>query len=120
MTPPGKKHWLFVAVKICIMLSVPLFLGACSEGLFSTPIGKVKTSPRDFDGKQITVKGTVTESANLIFVKYFVLRDGTGEIPVVTVRTLPRQGEIIAVKGNVQEAFAVGDQRLIVIVESAQ
>lgn len=111
---------MIVAVKICFMLAVLSFAGGCLEGLFSTPIGKVKTSPRDFDGKLVTVKGTVTESVNILFVKYFVLRDSTGEIPVITERTLPRQGEMISVKGNVQEAFAIGDQRLIVIVESPQ
>lgn len=96
-----------------------LFAGACS-GLFPTQIGKIHASPRQFHGKQVTVKGTVVESVNLLFVKYYVLRDETGEIPVVTERILPAKGEVMTVKGKAEEAFALGDERLIVIVESAQ
>lgn len=119
MTPRGKTHWIIVTGKICILLSVSLLLWTCSEGLFSTPIGKIQAGPRDYDGKAVTVKGTVTDSANLLFMKYFVVKDGTGEIHVVTERIIPRKGEMVTVKGRVQEAFALGDQRLIVIVESA-
>jgi len=106
--------------KICLLLVTLFSLISCSEGLFSTPIGKIQDGPRDFDGKAVTVKGTVTDSANLLFMKYFVLKDGTGEIHVITERIIPRKGETVTVKGKVQEAFSLGDQRLIVIVESTQ
>jgi len=108
------------STRICIFLFFLLFLATCSGGLFSTPVGKIQASPREYDGKQVTVKGTVTESASLLFVKYFLLKDETGEIPVVTERILPRKGEIVSVTGNVQEAFAFGDKQVIVIVESSK
>ncbi len=53
-------------------------------------------------------------------MKYFVVRDDTGEIPVVTERVIPARGETVTIRGEVQEAFALGEERLIVIVESAQ
>jgi len=96
-----------------------LLAGACS-GLFPTRIGDIHASPRKFDGKTVTVKGTVAESVNLLFMKYFVVRDETGEIPVVTGRILPARGETVTITGKVQEAFALGDERMIVIVESSQ
>lgn len=96
-----------------------LFAGACS-GLFPTRIGDIHASPRKFAGRQVTVKGTVTETVNLLFVKYFVIRDDTGEIPVVTERVLPARGETVTINGKVQEAFALGDERLLVIVEPSQ
>lgn len=102
----------------CLAVAV-LLAGACS-GLFPTRIEDIHASPREFDGRQVTVKGTVTEIVNLLFVKYFVVRDETGEIPVVTERVLPAKGETVTIRGKVQEAFALGDQRLIVIVESAR
>lgn len=105
--------------RIGSLVVAALLVGSCS-GLFPTPIGKIQASPREFHGKRVTVKGTVTESVNLLFVKYFMLRDESGEIPVVTERILPAKGETITAKGEVQEAFALGDQRWIVIVESAQ
>lgn len=104
---------------IGILVVAALFGVACS-GLLPTRIGDIHASPRKFDGKQVTVKGTVTEAVNLLFVKYFVVRDDTGDIPVVTERILPARGETVTIKGKVQEAFALGDERLLVIVESSQ
>lgn len=66
------------------------------------------------------MKGTVTETVNLLFMKYFVVRDESGEIPVVTERILPAKGETVTIRGKVQEAFALGEERLIVIVESTR
>lgn len=107
---PGRMWILALAV---------LFAVSCSD-LVATPIGKILSSPRDYDGKKVTVKGVVTETAGLLFVKYFVVKDDTGAITVVTNRMLPREGESVTVKGMVQEAFALGPQSLIVIVESKE
>lgn len=120
MMPREIVHREITTTKICFLLVVLFFLAPCSEGLFPTPIGKIQAGPRDYDGKPVTVKGTVTDSANLLFMKFFVVKDATGEIHVVTERIIPRKGETVTVKGRVQEAFALGDQRLIVIMESAQ
>ena len=100
------------------ILAVAILLAGSCSGLFPTRIGDIHASPRKFDGKQVTVKGTVAEIVNLLFVKYFVVRDETGEIPVVAERILPAMGETVTITGKVQEAFALGDERLIVIVES--
>lgn len=102
------------------ILAVAALFGVACSGLFPTRIGDIHASPRQFDGRQVTVKGTVTESVNLLFVKYFLVRDETGEIPVVTEQVLPARGETVTIKGKVQEAFALGDERLIVIVESTR
>lgn len=104
---------------IGVLFVAALFAGACA-GLLPTRIGDIHASPRQYDGKQVTVKGTVTEIADLVFVRYFVVRDATGEIPVVTDRILPAKGETVTISGRVQEAFALGDQRLLVILESSK
>ncbi len=106
-----------VRLQIGVLFVAALFAGACA-GLLPTRIGDIHSSPRRYDGKQVTVKGTVTDIVNLVFVKYFFLRDDTGEIPVVTDRVLPAKGETVTISGRVQEAFALGDQRLLVILES--
>jgi cob(I)alamin adenosyltransferase len=46
------------------------------------------------------------------------IKDDTGEIAVVTERSVPRKGEQIKVIGKVEEAFSLGDQQLIVIKEN--
>ncbi len=108
----------FRRVGIAILLS-SLALSGCS-GLFSTPIGKILADPRAYAGKTVTVSGEVTQIFSLVFIKYFRLKDETGEIVIVTDKPLPKVGTKISVKGTVQEAFSMGDQQLIVIVEQSK
>jgi hypothetical protein len=67
----------------------------------------------------VIIKGKVTVINSLIFVKYFNLKDSTGEIVVVAPRPLPKVGEELRVKGKVQEAFSIGDQHYTVLEEEA-
>jgi hypothetical protein len=48
------------------------------------------------------------------------LRGETGEIVIVTDKPVPKVGTKIRVKGTVQEAFSIGNQQLIVIVEQGK
>jgi cytochrome c-type biogenesis protein CcmE len=100
---------------ILIFLAFNLLLIGCNT---STPINKILENPRDYAGKPVKISGEVTEVFSLVVVKYFVVKDKTGEITVVTKRPLPREGTEITVKGTVQEAFSIGDKQLIVIVEN--
>ena len=77
----------------------------------------VVKDPRSFDGKMLTIEGSVTDRMNLLVVKMFSLKDATGEIMVVTDRVLPQVGEKIRVRGQVKEAFAVGEDRMMVFKE---
>ena len=99
------------------LLSVSLLLISC-DSIFSTPINNILENPRNYNGRSIKISGEVTEVFSLILIKYFVVKDKTGEIIVVTKRLLPRKGDMITVKGTVQEAFSIGDQQLIVIMEN--
>jgi aspartyl/asparaginyl-tRNA synthetase len=99
------------------MLLALFFCIGCSS-LLATPIKKILDNPRDYSDKTVTVSGEVTETFSLLVIKYFTVRDDTGEITVVTTKPLPRKGSRITVKGTVQEAFSLGEQQVIVIVES--
>ncbi len=109
-TPCGRRA--------CVLL-LSLMLAGCT-GLFSTPIKKIIDNPRDYYGKRVTVSGEVTEVFSLFVVRYFVVRDGTGEITVVTKKPLPRKGAKIRVKGTVEEAFSFGEKQAMVIVEDEE
>jgi hypothetical protein len=50
-------------------------------------------------------------------VKYFTIKDTTGELAVVTSRPLPKKGTHIKVRGRVEEAFSIGDKQLLVLIE---
>lgn len=105
-----------ISKTIFIILLFSLLLCNCSS-LFTTPINKILENPRDYAGKTVTVSGEVTRVFSLFIVKYFVVRDNTGEITIVTEKALPKIGTKIKVKGTVEEAFSIGDQQLIVIFE---
>ena len=96
-----------------------LLLCSC-DNLFTTPIHKILADPRTYAGKTVTVSGEVTRVYGLVFIKYFKVRDATGEITVVTEKPLPKVGSKIKVKGTVKEAFSIGDQQVVVIVEKSQ
>src|SRR5512137_1814656 len=78
------------------------------ENINHTPIGEIMANPRNYDEKITTISGEVTDRTSLFIVKYFVLKDKTGEITVVTERPLPVIGSKVRVRGKVKESFALG------------
>jgi hypothetical protein len=104
-------------VPAVICLVCVLVIAAVSCDVRTTRIGDIVSHPRDFAGKEVTISGEVTESFSMIFIKYFMVRDDSGEIAVVTQRTLPAKGEKIKVKGSVKEAFSIGPETALVLVE---
>jgi len=93
-----------------------LLAGACGT-FYTTPIGRVLEKPREYADKTIVVSGVAKEIFGLVFINYFVLEDKTGSIPVVTDKPLPQKGTEIKVRGIVKEAFSLGDQQLLVLIE---
>ncbi len=102
-------------VMVCVLVIVSV-----SCGINTTKIGDIINHPRDYAGKEVTISGEVTETLSLFVVKYFVVRDNSGEISVVTERPLPAKGEKIKVKGSVKEAFSLGTQTSLVLVERTE
>ena len=85
------------------------------EGI--TFIGKILKDPKKYEGQMITIKGTVTERVSFMIMKYFKLKDRTGEIMVITEKPLPSVGAKIAVQGMVHDAFSIGGEQLLVFIE---
>jgi hypothetical protein len=81
-------------------------------------IEKILGNPKAYEGKVITIEGEVTDRTSFfIVVKFYRLRDKTGEIIVVTKKPLPEVRSKVHVTGKIDEAFSMGDQRLLVFVE---
>lgn len=93
-----------------------VFVTACS-GFLATPIKKIQANPRDYADKQVTISGTVVDSFSLVFIKYFMIDDGTGRMIVITQKPMPAKGEKIRVQGTIRDAFSLGDQQLLVLIE---
>ena len=97
-----------------------LIIALVSCGIGTTKIGDIVGHPRDYADKEVTISGEVTETFSLFVVKYFVVRDNSGEISVVTDKPLPAKGEKIKVKGTVKETFSFGTKTALVLVEASE
>lgn len=83
-------------------------------------IEKILSNPKAYEGKVITIEGEVTDQTSFfVVVKFYKLRDKTGEIIVVTKRPLPELRSRVHVTGRIDEAFSIGDQKLLVFVEES-
>ena len=70
-----------------------------------------------YDGRTVTVIGTVQERIDVPSIKCYVLNDGTGSIGVVTKGRLPLVGQKVLAKGRVQRSFTIGARKLAVVLE---
>jgi hypothetical protein len=102
--------WIMILITFCAV--------AC-EKIGTVEIGKIIANPREYAGQTVTIFGQVTEVFSFLVIKYFVVQDKTGQIAVVTDRPLPKKGTEIKVRGIVKEAFSIGDQQLLVLMEEA-
>ncbi len=109
----NSRNCSFLAASI---FSLIFLLSGC-ENFGTVEIGRIIQNPREYTGKKVSVSGEVTEVFGFFVIKYFIVQDKTGQIPVVTEKVLPKKGSKITVRGTVKEAFALLDQQLIVLIE---
>jgi uncharacterized protein YdeI (BOF family) len=109
---------------IPILIVIAIAVGGAAWYYFSQirhpSIETILSNPRAYEGKAVTIEGEVTERTSFFVVaKFYKLRDKTGEIVVVTKRTLPEVRSKVSVKGKIDDAFAIGDQKLLVFAEES-
>ena len=89
------------------------------DRLTATKIKEILDHPRNYEEKEVTIFGTVTDAASILVVKYFEIKDDTGTIKVVTDRVLPAKGEKIKVTGRTS-VIEVGSERWVVLREKSR
>ena len=109
---------------IIIAIVIVLAIGAGAWYYFNqvhpTKIEKIFSNPTAYTGKEVAIEGEVTDRTAFFGVlKFYKLRDKSGEITVVTRKSLPETKSVISVKGKIDDAFIIGDQRLVVFVEES-
>jgi len=99
------------------LLVASLLIGTgCGSSIFTTEIAELHKQSRDYDGKNVTVRGKVLEASNVpIFGRRFLLEDATGHVIVVTERAVPNVGEEITITG---ECFQLGDTELTATLQA--
>ena len=92
---------------------------AAVDRLTATNIKEIFDHPRDYENKEITIYGTMTDATSMLIVKYFEIQDDTGKIKVVTDRLLPAKGEKLKVTGRTG-VIEVGSERWVVLREKSK
>ena len=83
-------------------------------------IESLLSNPKAYEGKVVTIEGEVTDRTSFFgAIKFYKVRDKTGEIIVVTKSNLPELKSILRVKGKIDQAFPIGDLRLVVFLEDS-
>jgi hypothetical protein len=101
----------------CLLLALVCLVGLGSaQALTPVKIRDLMSRPRDFEGKDITVYGTVTNAVSLLLVKYYEIQDDTGSVRVITDKLLPSRGEKLRVTGRMA-VVEIGTERWVVLRE---
>jgi hypothetical protein len=84
-----------------------------------TPISELHADPGAYEATTLVIEGVVTDRAALFGLKYYDLRDESGDIKVITERILRQIGDRVRVEGHIEEAFALGDFQYLVFIEES-
>lgn len=98
-----------------VLLAALLFLTACPN---RTDIAKINADPGRYEGKEVGVAGTVTDSYGVPLVGgAYELDDGTGKIWVISRNGAPTRGARVGAKGKVHSGFTFGRRQFGTVVE---
>lgn len=77
-------------------------------------INDINTSPVNFDGKEVKLKGIAKNPTrlSLINLKSYVLKDRSGEITVLTESDLPQMNEEITIRVRVKSLAIINGEAL--------
>jgi hypothetical protein len=113
-------------MRACSRLLASLFLALALAGcdylpFGYTPIKDIVAAPAAFEGREVKLKGRVTNAIKLpILGQAFTLADGGGEIFVLAQGPLPAVNAEVALKGTVRSAAIIGGQALGLRVEESR
>lgn len=83
-------------------------------------INTILSNPKAYEGKVVTIEGEVADRTSFFgAIKFYKVRDKTGEIISVTKKNLPEIKSNVRVKGRIDEAFPIGDLKLVVFLEES-
>ncbi len=102
------------------VLAAALLLAGCDAlpGGY-VPIKEITTAGAKFESREVKVKGTVVDVMRVPVLDYrvFMLKDDTGEIPVVTKGSLPAVNDRVALRGLVLNTAVIADYNLGLRIE---
>lgn len=108
--------------RMLFALAAALALAGCDYLPFGyTPLQEIVAAPAQFEGREVKVKGRVTDVIKLpILGQAYKLQDGGAEVMVMTNGTLPAANAETALKGTVKSTAIIGGQSLGLRIEETQ
>ena len=87
-----------------VVLAVALTAAGCA----TKSIDSVLSDPSRYRDRQVQVAGEVVDSYSLLGRGVYRVRDGSGQLWVLSERGVPRDGARVKVKGTIREPFNLG------------
>lgn len=99
---------------ILLIFLAGVLLAGCDYLPIYTSIKEVVTTPANYEGKEVRIRGTVKNVTKIPIVdfKMFILEDDSGQINVITNEALPAVNDKVAVKGIVETTALIGGQSI--------
>jgi len=85
--------------------TLALLMGVLGSSCASVTINKVLADPGRYRDQDVTVSGEVSDSFSVMTRGAYRLRDGSGQLWVVSEHGVPRNGARVVVKGKIREGF---------------
>jgi hypothetical protein len=101
---------------LSLLLVGTIFFTACPN---RESISKINADPGRYQGKEVGIAGTVTDSYGLLGAGAYEIDDGSGTLWVVTKRGVPSRGSKVGAKGRVRTGFSFGGRNFGTILEES-
>lgn len=97
-----------MTIAAALALACAIAVGGCGTGY--TRVRDIKAAPDRFVDKEVRLQGTAARAGEPDRAKAYLLRDGSGEIVVLTRGEPPAQDAEVAVRGIVRSVVSRGAQ----------
>jgi hypothetical protein len=109
-----------LVVAIIAVIAISAGAGYYFTQVHRTDIDKIVNNPGAYAGKEMAIAGEVTDRTALFgALRFYKVKDTSGEMIVVTKKSLPEIRSNVGVKGRIDDAFILGDQKLVIFVEGS-
>ena len=109
--------WMIASALCCTVA----YQGCSSpRELGNQDVKELVTNPRQFTNREVAVAGTVGNNFAVMGHGYFQLLGDDGSVlTVLSNKGMPIQGKKVTVQGKLHQAYSVGREHLLVLVEAA-
>ncbi len=106
------------SMSVLFLLALTIFLLGCPP---RATIAEINRDPGKYQGKEVTVSGTVSDAFGALGSGVFQIDDGTGKLWVFSQSYgVPGSGAKVAVTGTLQQGFSFGGRNFALILRQTQ